>query len=263
MAFTDYDVFAASGGTGSLVGGDDGSQQANAGLASPLVSQGTDCRRYEPANADANWRTLGYFIDDNVYTDFVNIPNTRAISVRAWIRKELENGAQNGGVHNSIALHAKGGGAVGASGEIDGVMVSFGRPAVASVWSSNGDYEDLNLRLRNGSNVFDVPSIVTNLARDAWHYVRLDVIPVLNGAVVDRDMIRVYTNTLANEADPDGVGLTLQHEAEVLLSELYAMPWGATSTRAGFAVSATGDAAASFRKSLWIDSFDARLVSRP
>lgn len=262
MAFADFDVFAASGGTAAFIGGDDGSQQANAGLGAPLVSQGADCRQYEIQTLANAYRVLLYLIDDGVHTDFVSIPNTRAISVRAWVRKELENGANNGGIWNAIALNVKGGPTIGAAGDLDGIILTFGRDNNGQ-WTSDGTYENLSLRLRNGGSIFDVPNIVTNMARDTWHYLRLDVIPTLNGAVVDRDTIRVYTNTLANEADPDGVGLTLQHEMEVLLSAPYAMPWGAVTTRAGYAVAGGGWTSSLFLKSQWIDSFDARLVNRP
>ena len=241
MALSDWDVGLGTQ-TATIIGGDDGSQQANAGLISPLLLQGDDCRDFK---ANIGTSRDVFFLKKGA--EYVNIPDTKAIQVTGWVRKEPVGGNQN-----AVYLAAKGN-AVDGNSKFGGVVLVYGR------WRSNGPtnfagvYTDLSLVIWNTTFQYTINAIgIATLAVDLWHQIRLEVLPVLNGAIVDRDVVRVWLNT-GSEASPVW---TMLHEEVVFLDELPANPWGAATTRVGWGVGLSGDGV---RVSTYIDNVDVRL----
>ena len=249
MAFADW-VLLNYGPTASFVGGTDGQQVANAALGSPLTLQGSDCRQwlnYGPGGTSTAAQI--WHVDTALYPEFDAIPDTKAIRVEAWVRW---NGQTGSGANQEVMVRCKTGGATTISqGQRNGY--SFGIRAV------NPTYAFLTWRGGNIAGGAVEVNTGTQLAINTWLQIRMEVIPTLNGAVVDRDTIRCYINT-GTEASPVW---TLEYERVQLDTETAVwIPWGhATYGRVGFGIyTITGPVGQSV--SVYIDSFDAKLKAR-
>jgi hypothetical protein len=258
MDFADWDVDVGQTNGVSFEGGNDGTDEQNANLASPLVLQGTDCRKF--------WATTNglysvrYNLNAGSFPDFSGIPDTKAISVRAWVRKV----PQISGRHNAVVIHAKGS-TLDGNGRVNGYSLAYGKDAQDGMLelASGAAYDGLSLILKgtNDNGAYFRAINITTLPVNTWHQIRLDVIPTKNGVTVDRDTVRVYVNT-GTEASPVW---SLVYEKVFLLVDAYASPWGnATFTRVGFAAFTDGDTATpANRTGIYIDRWECLLKTIP
>lgn len=252
MAFSDFDVSIGISAN-TYVGGNDASQQVNASLASPLTLQGADCRVWTIAETDQNGRSAHYMLDDTAHPNFTSIPDTKAVSVRAWVRKTAKLGNTEGG----IGIFAKGVDQQ-PSGLQAGYVLFYGDSNALLGFTGNYDTLSLHLKGPSSGGIRQVYANITTLPVNTWHQIRMDVIPVLNGASVDSDTVRVYTNT-GTEASPVW---NLEAEYTFLLTEPYAHPWGTTDVRVGMHVELYGENFPTTPPSVYMDTFQALLKDR-
>ena len=84
MAQADFD-FNAKFDTGAILGGNDGTARLHSSLSNPLVGEGAYCREFKNTTTGdiIAIATLKASVGGG---QFVEIPSTKSISVRAWIR---------------------------------------------------------------------------------------------------------------------------------------------------------------------------------
>jgi hypothetical protein len=197
MAFSDYIVGTMRDTSGnSWVGGDDGTEQLHSSLSNPLTLHGTYCRLFQYDGTNTQDCKKQYTLDGAQHPNLRDIPDTRAVSVRMWVRRVgVANGCSVGiGVKTSEVV----------SNQFPrGYLVTVGEGSNFTATNENAlnfrSVDGLGGASYNSGDLIVVPE-------DTWIQIRLDVTPVLNGAIVDRDLVEVYTNT--NEATPSW---TLQH----------------------------------------------------
>jgi hypothetical protein len=138
-------------------------------LSNPLTNEehgvGTYCRRFGHVNING-YSTTSAFSLLTKNTNFVNVPDTKAISVRAWMRKDQPGG--RGGNH--------------------GIMVK----ATAVTNNPGGYYLYMN---SNNAGYLDGThfSLPSGFAFEHnWHHLRLDVIPIKHNGVVIMDHLKGY-----------------------------------------------------------------------
>ena len=135
-------------------------------LSNPLTNEehgvGTYCRRFSYYNH------LTYDPGFALYTknsNFVNVPDTKAISIRAWLRMD-QAGSRNG--HHGIVAKAN------------------------DSWAPTAYYfriQSNNLGYLDGTQ-FSLPSGVSY--EHNWHHMRLDVIPIKHNGVVIMDHLKGF-----------------------------------------------------------------------
>lgn len=222
MAYSDLNIATATGG--NLLGGADGNARTHASLTNPLTGEGSYCREFvRDVGADQNRCTVDAAYDGG---SLVEIPDTKAISVRAWVR--LSSSATNSlcsGVGAKMDLSET---LTGSYNQAPyGYMVHIGS---FSSGAPSGGFNTINLTMYNrktgasvgdryvnlstGASISNIPTI----SADTWYKIRMDVVPV--GPVEDR--IDVYTGTGATGSET----WTLHHEETVLNSSNYYIPWG-------------------------------------
>ena len=251
MAFTDWTLVNYSA-AGTFTGGTDGQQVANAALGSPLTLQGNDCRWWQNTGPGGTAEAAQiWYLDTTAHPEFDAIPDTKAIRLEAWVRW---NGAITGApaAESEVMLRCKTGASINTTqGRRNGY--SFG------IWAApSGGAKFL---WRGGNTAGNIVEVQTGsvLPINTWAQIRMEVIPTLNGAVVDRDTIRCYINT-GTEASPVW---TLEYERVQLDSEATVwIPWGdATYGRVGFGIyTLTGPVGQAV--SVYIDSFNAQLKNK-
>jgi len=249
MAFTDWDTSFYKGGSQGWVGGDDASQQINSALSSPLTLNGNDARKFKSVTGNNGDKiAASYRLDATLYPEFTAIPDTKAVSVRAWVRVEAEASSSDTML---VGIAVKAGGV--APTLPGGYLLVIGRGAAFALNQATGltmAFIDQTPIVREEYNSLYA------VAADTWYQIRLDVIPTLNGAIVDRDTIRAYINT-GSEATPVW---TLLREEIVQNVDAAWIPWGdATRTRVGFVFEGRRWGV---ERTAWIDGFEAKLKNR-
>ena len=233
MAYSDLDLYSvndANGGAGGarLLGGADANARTHASLTNPLAGEGTYCREFTyDTGSDQNRYAVKAAYDGG---SLVEIPDTKAVSVRAWVRLNTNNINSNCvGVGVKMDL-SQSFGAPGLG------LTSYNQPPygyllhIGNINTSNNGYDSINLYLYNrkvgasvgqkfvkmttDANVSTIPTISV----DTWYKIRMDVVPV--GPVEDR--IDVYTGTGATGSET----WTLHHQETVVNSDAHYIPWG-------------------------------------
>jgi len=214
MAQADFDF--ASNGTGSITGGLDGQAVPNAALSDPLSGEGTYCRAFIPV--DTNNIAMSATIKSSVNAgEFFEIPSTKSISVRAWLR------------HTDISTttYAIGIGAKIYAGAPD---ADANAPNGYSVLIGDANQTSGGTTLKfiadNGAATFN-STVAFTVFDDTWHKVRLDVIPV----GTSEDIVNVYTGTGTTGSEV----WTLRYTKNILNSDLFYIPWAQTGNgKVGF-----------------------------
>lgn len=228
---------------GTLSRGADGAARQHSSLSNPLTGSGDFCREYHAATTGAV-RTV-YTVSSSVSGGlFTEVPNTKAISIRANLR--MSNTFPSTG--DSIGIVAKANPPLNSSAGNSpvGYSVHLGRTNNGS----NGDrlyfvaYDGTNTLNVQSSN-FDSSFTVSD---NTWYHVRMDVTPV--GTLQDR--IEIYTGSA-----PEGGSWDLVHTQIILNTDSYFIPWAeAGAGQIGFqAAVATFSSVFSY-----IDNFEAYVV---
>jgi len=227
---------------GGFRGGQDAVQVVNSTLSGPLTLSGQDCRKWE-ALGQAEYAF--YKLDPTAHPTFTVIPDTKAISLRAWVRWDGTIACLYS--ENQICLRAKLGLSTDYSqgerhGYSFGINGGCGRNPAPFYWQGGN---------KTGANV--IVDTGSTLAFGTWAQIRMDVIPTSPSV---SDTIRCYINT-GTEASPIW---TLEYERIQLASETNVwIPWGdADYGNVGFGVRVyqgpVGQPAL-----VHMDGFDARL----
>ena len=209
MAESDWDL--VMDGALTWIGGDDGSQVIHANLANPLTGEGTHGRHFVAALSSQPPTRGMHLLKAATDPNLTGVPDTKSISVRAWVRAHQDStGSQYRG---------------GPIAQTDG---TWNAQIPNGYFLQLGNWDDnLNQLLLTKKGVGgEVSTLITGaLPSDTWYKLRLDVIPVLNGMIVDRTKLDIYT----------GVGVTgsevwtLEHTETFLLTDPGAVPWGGAS----------------------------------
>lgn len=145
-------------------------------LSNPLTNEehgvGTYCRRFGHVGLNA-YSTTSAFSLLSKNANFVNVPDTKAISVRAWVRKD-----QPGGRAGNHGIMVK---ATSVTNNPGGYYFQIN--------SSNGCFLDGTGVTRPSNVVFE----------HNWHHMRLDVIPIKHNGVVIMDHLKAYFENVDGE----------------------------------------------------------------
>lgn len=198
MAQSDF-VFYNS--TTLPVGGGQGSAALNSGLSNPLASSsfGTFCRSYkiqasgQPSGVIYAWN--GFVSSSN----FVGIPNTKAISLRAVVR--TENGVQPLNNRINVGLRAR----TDPSNYISGYYLTLGSLNINKFRYNSGQISFDNpytttyglylcFKKPNGDKDETYPDVLISgsFAHDTWYPIRMDILPF--GDL--QDTINIYTGSM-------------------------------------------------------------------
>ena len=140
-------------------------------LSNPLTNEehgvGTYCRRF----GHANWGTSspgssGFFMYSN-NQNMISVPDTKAISIRSWIRF-----APSGTSYNTDAYY--------------GIIAK----ATSTAYNTGGYFlyiRDDGFCYLNGTKILD-----RTFVRDTWYRLRLDVIPIKHNGVVIMDHLKCF-----------------------------------------------------------------------
>lgn len=218
MAYSDWDIvtYTSNGavyvnGTGSI--GESGGPRLHSALTDPLTASGDFCREYILQAVSTNARTL-YSITGSLSGGiFTEVPDTKAISVRASVR--MVDPTFTG--RSVVAICAKG------AFDITSTPNSTVAPpeAYSLVLGATDGVSNANsfkLVLRNNASQNGTGVTIDSVADNTWYHVRMDVTPV--GTMQDR--IEVYTGSEGSST------WDLVHTETVLNTDSYYIPWGAS-----------------------------------
>ena len=222
---------------GTLPNGEDGAARINSALSDPLTASGDFCREYDVGSGSriSITTTISSSVSGGLFTE---IPDTKAVSVRANIRIGDANSA-----NNCIAIGAK----MNPSVQTEyrrlcaGYHLVLGRTLIANTpglkFYARGDIADATL------SSSDLPVSYTN---DTWAHVRMDVTPQ-----VGQDKIDVYTGSL-----PEGGTWELVYTTTILNTDSHYVPWAQSGQgKIGYSINAQ-----STGPNNHIDNFEAYVV---
>lgn len=243
MAYGDWKFTLRGSGdfaNGTLPDGEDGAARLNSSLSDPLTGSGDFCREF--AMVSNNSARVVAEISSSVSGGlFTEVPNTKAISVRASLRSS-----------NTTALNMFVG--VGAKFDEDAVTNQTYTPRGYSVYlgddSSASGNNKLVLSMRDNTSIQKSVLMSGTYGSDTWHHVRMDVTPV--GTIQDR--IEVYTGSAEG-----GNSWELVHTEIVLNTDPHFVPWGESGEGEIGYFAAAPDAFSPLKK-LHIDNFEAYVV---
>jgi len=207
MAQIDYDF--NSNGTGVILGGNDGTARLNSSLSNPLVGEGSYCRAFHH-NAGSNIAMSATLKSSVSGGKFFEIPHTKSISVRAWIRHSDVSAASR-----AVGIGAK----IHAGAPDTNINAPNGYSVFIGDVAQGSSSSNLKFVADNGSGLVQV-NIGTPVTDNTWHKVRLDVIPVGTA----QDLINVYTGTGTTGSEV----WTLRYTRDILNSDPYYIPWAET-----------------------------------
>jgi hypothetical protein len=213
-----------------------GSAVLNNTLSNPLTSS-DNCRVLNEDNNNGSWRTGLFFVSSSVSGGmFINIPETKSVSLRIWGR--INDGA--GSSNHAISLLAKHNGynVSVPSGDSNGSIPRSGYEfGLDGGFSGRFFYRFGNYKTSTDGNY---QQIYTEDIRNKWVGLRMDIVPVrvnkiVNGTPVSgtlKDIITLYTASVAAPDTWTQIGSTY----ELLIEGNQFVPWGsytATSPIAG------------------------------
>lgn len=241
MAYGDWKFTKRGPGTflnGTLTDGEDGGPRLNSSLSDPLTGSGDFCREYA-LTVFSTARVVAEISSSVSGGLFTEVPNTKAISVRASLR------SSNTALANTYV-------GIGAKLDEDGQSSTNYSPRGYGVFLgddntvSGGD--KLVLSMRDAAFVNKSVVMSGTYASDTWHHVRMDVTPI--GTI--RDRIEVYTGSAEG-----GNSWELVHTEIVLNSDPHYIPWGESGEgEIGYFVNISQTAT----EKVHIDNFEAYVV---
>jgi hypothetical protein len=215
MAQADFDF--ASNGTGSLTSGDGyGSARLHSALTNELTGEGSYCREYSivDTNNVAQVATIKSSVNSG---EFVEIPATKAVSVRAWLRHD-DVSVGSFGIGIGCKLHS--------GAPPTGLSAPRGYSVMIGDTAQTGASSNLRVLIDN-SGTTDITNTGYTVTDDTWFKIRMDVIPV----GTSQDIIEIYTGTGATGSET----WTLRNTQNVLNSDAWYIPWAqSTHGRVGW-----------------------------
>ena len=216
MAYGDWKLEVDGTGrfnNGTLTNGEDGGPRQHSSLSDPLTGSGDFCREYTRDTSNNNALRAIYTISSSISGGlFTEVPNTKAISIRANLR--MSNTAAGNG--DNIGIIAK------ANPPLNSVTTNV--PVGYSLHigqSSNSTVGDrIHFVAYDGSTTLNVQSAnfdsSVTVSDNTWYRVRMDVTPV--GTLQDR--VEIYTGSA-----PEGGSWDLVHTEIILNTDSYFIPW--------------------------------------
>lgn len=186
ISYSDWDSFWDSGDT---VGGVDGAARLHSALSPTLGGEGSYCRDFDGGGGQAIHHLFGLnsAFQAGVYHQ---IPNTKAISVRAWMRGIDQ--VTGGNAHYAGICAKTGTNALGGGGPAGYSLILQSKAPTLNAQNT------LYLRTADENNAgAQQNTILTSMAGSTWFKLRMDVVPV----GVSQDIIRVYTGTGATGSE--------------------------------------------------------------
>lgn len=248
MAYSDWEIEVDGTGffnNGTLTNGEDGGPRQHSSLSDPLTGSGDFCREYTRDTSNVNAVRAIYTISSSVSGGlFTEVPNTKAISIRANLR--MSNTAA--GTGDNIGIVAKANPPLNSNS----TRSSVGYSLYLGQSDSGFTGDRLNFVAYDGTNTLNVQSANFDssftVSDNTWYRVRMDVTPV--GTLQDR--IEIYTGSA-----PEGGSWELVHTEIILNTDSYFIPWAeAGAGKVGYAASIRGFSSV-FN---YIDNFEAYVV---
>lgn len=208
MAVADFDFFKV--GTGSFTGDSTGNATTHVSLGSPLVGEGTYCREFS-LSSGVSTKTVIYLTAAADGYDYYEIPNTKSISVRAWLRADTVFSS-----NSAIGLTVK----LDTAVPDTSTRVPHGYSLVLGDTGDGGPSANLRLVLDakvSAATLFDTGFTVS---ANTWTKVRMDVIP--DGS---QDLINIYSGTGSTGSET----WTLEYAKVLLSTDYHYIPWGESS----------------------------------
>ena len=252
MSYSDFDNSIVSAGSVTYSGGADGVARLHTALSSPLTGEGDYCREFRSNTTTvvfgADGQIRGLWTVKPTYDggSLFEIDNTKAISVRAWVRA----------ANNVTDMIACGVGARIDLTDTNALQYAQGKGYFFHIGRYNSQGGTANvLRFTYGKNEsatvvtsdnFNVsPLAAGTVVADTWYKLKMDVIPLLS----TQDTVRLYTGTGATGSET----WTLHHEQAILSSDPdYIAPGASGEGRVGFCIGVRDTT-----NSVWIDRFQA------
>ena len=210
MTATDFEFL--QDGTGVINGGPSGSALLHSGLTSPLAGEGSYCREFS-LTSGTNTKTtisLSSSADGGAYYE---IPNTKSISLRAWVRATS--------VFSSNC-------AIGITAKLEPnatdttnrtTSVPRGYSLVLGDTADLGPLAFLRLFCDSKFGTISIDTTPIAVSQNAWIKIRMDVIP--DGT---QDIIKIYSGTGATGSEV----WTLEYTKVVFNTDNFYIPWGET-----------------------------------
>ena len=246
MAFGDW-KFTVRGSSplytnGTLTNGEDGGPRINSSLSDPLTGSGDFCREY--LLSSGNFARMTAEISSSVSGGlFTEVPNTKAISVRASLRSDTMT-TSNYFVGIGAKLNEDEGSTLDHRYAPVGYTLVLGKNQTVTTNNKLALYMSTN---QSGGTYLKVDMPGT-YAANTWHHVRMDVTPV----VTIQDRIEVYTGSAEG-----GSSWELVHTETVLNTDGHYVPWGETGEgEIGYFVGSQAAGVATHH----IDNFEAYVV---
>jgi len=197
MTYSVFDFYQNAANGLSWLGGAEGTPEAHTLLTSPLTTEGDYCRQMFAANGNNTNGNMQHLIKTSAVGGVFNeIPNTKSLSLRAWVRSAPAVLSTNGA--SCVGLCAKSQVISSATGDAFGAYkLRLGGIGGTTTSITRLNSTTLRLSVTNDSTGFLSTSssevICTGTyASNVWYKIRLDIIP-LGGYLVDR--LIAYTGT--------------------------------------------------------------------
>lgn len=221
MSYSDFLIIPGLGDNSA--GGFTGSAVLNSAFGTPLTSS-VQCRGYKVNNEQVDTRGM-FFVSSSVSGGlFVNIPETKSVSLRCWYRTTSDSGNESG-----ITLLAKHNGYNTFRGNPSGSITQAGYEF------GNNRNDNCFTRKLGGYTAGPFVENISNTTSpdDVWIGLRMDIVPVrvnrlINGVPTSsslKDIVSMYT---ASVSAPD-TWLKV-YEEEILTTSGRYVPWGSYNT---------------------------------
>ena len=237
MAQSDFNFV----GSTNFIGGVEGTSALHALQSNPLTQEGIYCRSFSTTSDSAG--VAARVKSTSFGGALVAIPNTKSVSVRAWLRSTT---------WSSVGISCK---ADTTSPTFNANSYGFGYHLVSSR-SKVYNTTTTSLSLVCHGLVANTSDIVATSSDAVWTKVRMDVIPI-NGNEGDKIMIYTGTGNTGSEV------WTLLFAKTVINNQAGYVPWNhATYKHTGFGAGlAYGGGSATDESVVYIDRFQALLVN--
>jgi len=272
LSSSDFNVVSSPGAiqpASHFTAGSYGAPSLNSSLSAPLTNSGDFCRAFASSDGDAVYGA--YYVNQNVdsglYSGSISI--SKAYSIRAWVRAHVPEA--NACEHTGIGLFVMGQSNAMSSGAGDRSSLSFqgGYCLLLSGQKPENTHTSVqdnlklwigNLKVSGSTETAAVAdpiicsgSGVSNIyAKDTWHRVRLDMIPVGTAGVT----LNAYTSSAGDVESGQEVWEGVGTRFIAITETIYIPPTLPANGMGFYAFRDDGDGYISIPASSYIDQFE-------
>jgi len=251
MSFYDFDFYTS--GNVPYEGYDYGVATPHSSLSNPIFYLGEHCRQFKPISSSNTTANLQFLLNSSgLGAPLHGISNTKAISLRCWVRSATVAFSTSHGSSHGIC--AKATVATGAGEAFAGYRLRLGNIIGGASGVGRSSLRALRLSALTSAGAFGTFTTDVQCSGtynpNTWYMIRLDVIPI-GGVVGDR--LTAYTS-------PDGGGSWSQvGTLDVRDESTGYRPWGDTSNRFGvYGAQSSITSSGTYVNNGYIDGFHVR-----